>query len=77
MDAQSRFQKLIDRWLRFAGLCIGHDILGRESTRNKHTILSTLIACSLSILLLYTMYFMEKKLALQAVCFLGLVAKVC
>lgn len=76
MDAYKQFNVVVYRWLRFIGLCLGHDILREDFKPNLHTALMVTVAFSLPCFVLLTIHYIDGDLALTSGGLIGLGVKV-
>lgn len=76
MDAYSRFQKIMGRWVRFVGLCAGHDLLSPGFAPNLFTIIRTLLVITFPFLYVYTIIFVGGDHPMAAIGMMGTGCKV-
>lgn len=76
MDAYQRFKVVIHRWLRFIGICLGHDILRDEFKPNLYTTFIALVSIAFPCLNLLTILYFDGDLAIKSGGLLAMSTKV-
>lgn len=72
MDAYSRFQTILYKWLRYLNMLMGQDILRPNFHINILTMVGILCSVALPFSFLWTAYFSDDKFNIEPAAYIGI-----